>query len=185
MNKILLGLGALTAFTACTKPVDDTADTADTAVDCVEFDGATEIGISDDACGDAYPDAIAPTADGALVVDCDSAGWFVYLYTVGWSNGADLAIDQTGVENGWDETWAMSVSDSDSELGYWAYIQHEMAIVTTLGEVDDSHTLFQCNGDRKATLSYELTVLDSTGAESDCAVWGEDVSGFACTETSW
>ena len=188
MNKFLLALGALTAFTACTKPVDDTGeDTGDTSAECEDYAGATEIGFTEDDCAADYGDYTAPEGNTALTQGCDAAGWYVQLYTVGWSNGADIEVTQTNSNNPWEESWTLPVVEDD-DMGYWTYLERELTEVDTLDAVDDTHTFYKCDdADMRDGLTFYISVLDSTGAEADCAVWGHDTSFFSaeCAETTW
>ena len=195
MLKLAGGLGAILVLTACpvTDKECDTADSADCVSDdtgatddtgsgtCDTYAGATYLGVDNTLC--ASPGSVEP-----VIWDCDSADWWFDVYTVGWTNGADALVYQTGSANGWDENHPIASYAFDDD-GYWDNLYAELGIVTTTGEVIDGQTtLYQCDTARADSLTVQLVIYDTDNVEVDCAVWGDDPSfpSGSCTDiSSW
>lgn len=195
--KLATGVGALFALTAC--PVTDgkCADTGDSG-DCITDDsgggddsgdstcdtyaGATYLGVDTSLC--ASPGNVEP-----VLYDCEgnNSDWWYDIYTVGWTNGVDLLIYQTGSENPWDENHPIASYDFDED-GYWDNLYTELDGVDDPNDVTDGvTTLYNCDSARQATLTWQIVVYDVNNAATDCAVWGDDPSFVNnCTDiSSW
>ena len=152
-----LAAAGLFAMTACT---DDTKETG--------------LGES----GDVY---IGDTIIQQIDSSCDASSWSFSATTDGWTSDAVLNIDQTGVDPSvaWDEEHTLVSTDYDPN-GYWDTVEIDLPIVTDWEQQQaDVNTLFQCNDDRKATLTWMIRVWDPDGTMSDCAVWGDDPGFYA------
>ena len=209
MYKILGVAISFTMLTAC-PPIGKTCDTSDTAVcdtgdaPCdsadtaacdtgtadEQYTGAMSLGV--DTSNTSYPTLEDGTAHSALAYGCDAetdSYWYLF-FTVGWSSGAQLAIYQTGANNGWNEDYhdvpASGQYGYDAN-GWWDSLFLSLPIVAAPGDVvlnntatgEAGRTLFQCNDARIATLSWYLTVNDSAASSSVCTTFGEDPAFFS------
>ena len=176
MKKLLLGAGALLAFTACT----DGDKTCDSGEVCDSDSGA--VVESDSACDETI------VAIDSITADCDSTDWWYDVYSTGWMSSPDLWIYQTGSSNPWDEGPHPFPAESYDygANGCWDNYYLQLAITTDWESVEyGSTTLYECSTDRKASLTWHLVVYDGSGAEADCAVWGDDPSSLGTGCADW
>ena len=148
--------------------------------DCGTYEGAVQIAVDSSLCE--WPERDDPSS--AITFDCDSANWWYDVYTVGWSGGADLWIYQTDSSTPRDEYHPMGSYDFDDQ-GWWDNLYLLLDTVAYSSDVVwGRSTLYFCDQARIDRLSWHLAVYDVSGADADCAVWGEDPSslGTGCTE---
>ncbi|MCP4810422.1 MAG: hypothetical protein GY884_34235 [Proteobacteria bacterium] len=164
--KTLLGAVTLIALTACdSKTCSDTGG-------CETAEPVT----TDTSPAEMYD---GPTYIADAEWHCDESGWWYIVETVGWSNGGDLWIYQTGSATPWDESHPIPVYDADP-YGWETMLYLELAHVESANDqVDGESTLFDCAKDRQETLTWLVTVTDDLGAEADCLTWGDDTSFYA------
>ena len=126
----------------------------------------------------------------SISMSCDSVDWWYDVYSTGWMSSPDLWIAQTGVdeETAWNEGPHPFPAESYDygANGCWDNFYLELGIVDSVNEVVyGSTSLYQCDANRKATLSWHLVIYDSGGTEADCAVWGEDPAAFESDCADW
>ena len=146
----------------------DTTPQLDTAVDI--YTGPTEI------------DDVEPGI-------CDGETWLYKLETVGWAGSATLDIQQTGVDQAWNEQHTLVSVELDPNR-WWDQLARTLVITTDPDAVTkDVSTLFGCA--MVDTMTFLIQVYDTEGAFAECAVWGADVSFFlnqtafaTCTDLS-
>ena len=153
--------------------IDDTWwDSSWDSDECLEYTAATYIGIDSSLCE--YP----PDASDALWLECDSADWWMEVYTVGWTGGADWALhDGTG----YSEVHPVQSWDY-SDDGYWDNLYAELEIVDAANVSEGESTAFVC-GD---PMSWHLVVYEVDGeVEADCRVGGEDPESLGTDCEIW
>ncbi len=177
MKKILLGAGALLALAACTDGK------------CADSDGVcdsdSEVVTDDSVVNDC--DGLATTID-SFDWDCDSTDWWYDVYLIGWGSSPDLYIYQTGSSNPWDEDHPFPADSYDFDPdGCWD--EHYLQLGQTDSPnavVSGSTTLYDCDNDRKASLTWHLVVYEfDSASEADCAVWGDDPSSLGTGCDDW
>lgn len=192
MKNILLIAGGMLALTACTsdKVCGDSGDACESAADsgsddsgtdCPVYTGDTYIGFDDSLCD--TPDAEAGTL--AIGYNCDETNWWYDVYTVGWTGGGEIYAYQN-TASPWDEGHDIG-SYAFADGGHWDNLYLILDRVSDPGDVvSNSTTLYQCNSDREATLTWHLIVFETDGStEADCAVWGAEPSELNTGCTDW
>jgi hypothetical protein len=123
----------------------------------------------------------------SIDMNCDQADWWFDVYSVGWMSSPDLYIYQTGSETPWDESHPFPAESYDFDPnGCWDNFYLQLARTDDPDAVVSGETtLYQCDNARKDSLTWHLVIYDVDGAESDCAVWGDDPDSLETGCADW
>lgn len=187
LTRLALAVGGIAALTACPGDKIDSdcvIDSGETGVcdtgstGCGEYTGDTYVGIDASLCSNAVN---AAAGDPEVYMGCDESSWWYGAWTVGWTGGADLNINQTGANPPWNESHPFPAdSYAFDPDGWWDGIYLLLDETDTAGDVvEGSVTLYDCNQARIDTLTWDLTIYDAGGSEVQCGKWGHDLSSVA------
>ncbi len=179
-----LTVGGLLALTGCPDEVPDSD--SDTTTVCETFDTGPE-------CNTAACDY--PSADGScdtLVVNvgdptCAGDQWGFSVTGQGDPAAAALTwTEEASSTTPWDESGHFFTGSTDT-------FTLALDVVATPGEVVEAadgsgKTLFKCDNNDGATMTYKIDLYDSGNTATDCVIWGQDAvaiygsSCFHCTD---